>query len=637
MNRRHYFIYLAFLLTPLLACTQDYPVYHAGFDILPGRVIVEANGKGIEEYKDWMADYTNDIITIINESLISSQAHISIYESEEEGIFNLTDTLEYFHLGSNYTHWQLSGIPLHHNGLFPEAAEYNSILSGVNRALLSWYIIDPVFYDMSGPDHPSNITVDDISKPETMQVFQSDIFPSKDIPHAPPEPLNTFDIAFFPTEKGPGNYETAPTVYSHGTAANGSLLEPAARWGGMVQNLDYTNWEILGIKYIDILLIDPYKASIANDTTDHGQQLLVQIGRFSEDIHKDHHQLFENGINEYHNGINTAYGKIPGMVPSGLEFIDPVYQDAGLDGLPDEIERVYFEEYLNNMALLHGEESEGFKKAFQDPSSDNYHYFLSDAYNTVNEYKSIINRYKLFNLSEGNTCDKMPEPEPYPTAYSPYPNTEDLNRNLVFDTAECYYQFNIPLCKRCLSDNNPYIDSVFRISSKPLPNQQNLTDCMVYRIKIAVGFPDTIIGPVSDLRNVEMIRLVLTGFGETVVLRTIWFVASRVEEPFPFAMELNNNEVIELYEKISPTKLWPNPNNGICCLHLGINDAKEISIFDTQGKQVYIKKFENSSDPDLILQSFEKRFYLPGLKCGMYLVKVDKHNNTDEILKMVVY
>jgi cell surface protein SprA len=95
-------------------------------------------------------------------------------------------------------------------------------------------------------------------------------------------------VAFYPKEKGPYNFE----YRSNRVNANGNLLNPKQAWGGLMRNLDQTDFETGNIEFIEFWLQDPF----VNKPTSTGGQLYFNLGNISEDILKDGKRSYENGL-----------------------------------------------------------------------------------------------------------------------------------------------------------------------------------------------------------------------------------------------------------------------------------------------------------------------------------------------------
>ena len=122
----------------------------------------------------------------------------------------------------NYGTWFLASTPQGQDDLFPEtniSGAFNfktQIDYGKNRAKFAWYIIDPLFYDRNSSLVPPNVSKDELSRDPVRQVLETEVFPNKDIPSGTPTNIAVFNLAYYPTERGPYNYDAAPGPYSQG-------------------------------------------------------------------------------------------------------------------------------------------------------------------------------------------------------------------------------------------------------------------------------------------------------------------------------------------------------------------------------------------------------------------------------------
>ena len=140
--------------------------------------------------------------------------------------------------------WTLASVPQGRNGpggvspLFPESAFNDSLISGYNRAKIAWYNIESVLQEKSNSNNPLKGNLAELSKPEVRQVLRKEIFPRVSTQYGEGL-LTTFDLAFFPKNKGPYNFE-----YRNGRVdASGKLLNPKQAWGGLMRNIDQTDFE----------------------------------------------------------------------------------------------------------------------------------------------------------------------------------------------------------------------------------------------------------------------------------------------------------------------------------------------------------------------------------------------------------
>ena len=84
----------------------------------------------------------------------------------------------------------------------------NGLQNGFDRALLNWYTIDPIFYSNQ---RPGEITDDDVSDLYTRRIFIDEVFPEIDIAQGQQTIINSLDLAYYPTERGPYNFDPNAT------------------------------------------------------------------------------------------------------------------------------------------------------------------------------------------------------------------------------------------------------------------------------------------------------------------------------------------------------------------------------------------------------------------------------------------
>ena len=78
----------------------------------------------------------------------------------------------------------------------------------------------------------------DYSDPRIKAILQQQLFPAK-TPDYGLAQLITFDMAYYPTEKGPYNYDARPGSVTPA----GKLLNPTRRWGGIMRGIDQVDFE----------------------------------------------------------------------------------------------------------------------------------------------------------------------------------------------------------------------------------------------------------------------------------------------------------------------------------------------------------------------------------------------------------
>ncbi|MEO8584486.1 MAG: cell surface protein SprA, partial [Flavitalea sp.] len=287
--------------------------------------------------------------------------------------------------------WGLSSTPAG-NGLFPEATMRDSLQYGFNRAKLAFYNIEPVLQDKKNSNNP--IDDDLLDNPSVRQVKITEIYPNK-TPDFGQAQLVTFDMAYYPTDIGPYNYDARTSSVT----AAGKLLNPKTRWGGIMRGLDQVDFETGNVEFIEFWMQDPY----LKNTTSTGGELYFDLGNISEDVLHDGKRFFENGISgaitKAIEDSATVWGKVPGNPIQVTQAFsnDPAdrpLQDAGFDGLDDEAERKKFAQYLSDLAAAFGTSSAIYQQASKDPSRDDFKNYRDAVYTNRD---GILERYKQIN------------------------------------------------------------------------------------------------------------------------------------------------------------------------------------------------------------------------------------------------
>ncbi|GAB4317714.1 MAG: cell surface protein SprA [Bacteroidales bacterium] len=437
----------------------------------------------------------------------------------------------------NFTTWYLASTPQFQMDIFPEGQYYNSVVNGFNRARLAWYIIDPsVFYDRSSNIRPPNITNDELSNHYVRQVLETEVFPNKDIPNGTPTNIGVLNVAYYPAERGPYNFDVeGENGVSAGLNPDGTLKDPESRWGGMMRKIETPDFEAANIEYIEFWMMDPFAEGSLNDGT--GGDLYINLGDISEDILNDGRKSYEHGLpisedfqeNEI---ISTTWGRTPNKLDLVQSFSNEAgareFQDVGYDGLRDEDEKWFFSnqnqeieqekvyDYFGKLESIFSPNSEAYAQAVADPSGDNYHNYRGEDYDNNPSYASILNRYKLYNGPDGNS--------PENTTGGVYdgntrqPNMEDINDDNTLSEGERYYQYRIELKPGSMKVGENYITDVYEAVGIPLANGEK-GSVKWYQFKVPVRNPDKVVGSISDFKSIRFMRMFLRNFSKPVVLR----------------------------------------------------------------------------------------------------------------------
>ena len=391
--------------------------------------------------------------------------------------------------------WFLSSRPLDLTA--SPGDDNNGIQNGYGRGMLNWYSIDPIFYSSQ---RPNGISDNDLSSLYTSRVFINELFPNRDLVQGQNSVLNTLDLAFYPNERGPYNFDPA--------ASNNIISNPATSWAGITRQLTSTDFEQQNVEYIEFWLQDPFQENPSNP----GGKLVFDLGNISEDILKDGRKIYENGLPKDGN-IDllpvTAWGSV---VPQNQSLVyafdtngeERKNQDVGYDGYSD------------------ADEIAAFGASFgSDPSNDNYTYFL-------NADGGIFERYKKYNGVEGNTPDTFSNTD---RGANTQPDVEDINRDNTMNTIDSYYEYELPITRLNLPESKADFDNLpasnplkeflvdYKERPRTLPNGQS-PNVRWYLLRIPVqGSHAKAVGGITDLRSVRFTRVFLKEFSQPTVFR----------------------------------------------------------------------------------------------------------------------
>lgn len=416
--------------------------------------------------------------------------------------------------------WTLASIPQGNNNdngtapLFPESALSNDLSIGYNRAKLAWYNIEPVLQEKRNSSNPLRNNLAELSKPETRQVLQQEIFPKRSLDFGQGL-LTTFDLAFYPKDKGPYNFESRNTRFN----AQGQLTNPKNSWGGLMRNIDQIDFETGNIEYIEFWLQDPFITNTANPT---GGQLYFNLGNISEDVLKDGKRFYENGLPtptiQAPVDNNTVWGKVPSnplQVTNAFSNNpdDRQYQDVGFDGLTDDEEKTKFLNYLNDLQANFGSGSVAYQNASTDPSADNFKAYRDESFDAAGT--GILGRYKNINNPHGNSPVSNNNSQ-FINAFTQYPDAEELNRDNTLNEVEEYFQYKVDIKPNMLPGANFITDK--RVVPVSLADGSSRNETW-YLFRIPVSQYQVKVGNIPDFKSIRFIRMFVTGFDDSVIMR----------------------------------------------------------------------------------------------------------------------
>ncbi len=449
------------------------------------------------------------------------------YKDEQHGDFSYMDDFESVQSGYDLLNpypWQISSVPYDDgpNPLFPHANKVNHIDYGKSRSLLAWYYVDGLFTRKNSSIRPKYLTADSISNHYVRAIKFEELFPNRDQAYNESNYLQVLNVAYYPKERGPYNLDADKMN------ADFTLQEPEKRFGGMMRKMDQSDFEAANIEYIEFWLLDPY---IYNNNHE-GGDLFFNLGDISEDILKDEKKFFENGLpvdGSMHDVDTTVWGKVPKRQSTVYAFDNSEgarkLQDVGLNGLSSEEEKTFptYADYLEKLqaklspaTLSHMEEDPLKISPFHNPSGDKFHYFRGSVLDRME--MSILDRYKRYNGTEGNSTAVEDSDESYRTSAKTLPDVEDLNQDNTLNEAERYFEYRVSLRPEDLQEVGRNHIMNIRKARVRLENGDT-TSVTWYQFKVPVRKPIRSVGGIRDFKTIRYLRMYLTNFKEEAVLR----------------------------------------------------------------------------------------------------------------------
>lgn len=423
-----------------------------------------------------------------------------IYIDDFEGTRNSID------LRFPFVSWALASTP---EGRFPEASLKNNLDYGKSRGKLAWYNIEPVLQDAKSNANPLRGNVNELSDPRVRQIYTNELFPNRTT-NITDIQTTTFDLAYYPKERGPYNFTT------NGLDGSGKFVMPQDKWAGIMRAIDQTDFETGNVEFIEFWVQDPFINTSAT-----AGKLYINLGNVSEDILKDGRRFYENGLptpNIPAPVDTTAWSKVPiNPIQVTQSFStdpnDRPFQDVGLDGFDDNGERIFFNPFLQQLAAVLGPSSPAYLKALSDPAHDNYVWYRDGRYDAGST--GILGRYKHHNNPQGNS--PIAGNSGYAEAATLYPDNEDLNRDNTLNEIEEYYEYEIELSKMMDVGITKYITDKREITPKVPNGNPQKENWYLFRVPIK-DFTSKY-GNIPDFKSIRFMRMYLTGFDDSVVLR----------------------------------------------------------------------------------------------------------------------
>ena len=441
----------------------------------------------------------------------SGSSYIDDFESTQSGI----------DMRSPYS-WFLASTP--NDTLFPEATLTSNVDYGKNRALLSWYYIDRLFTQRNSSYAPGYIKNDlnALSYPYAREVAFSEVFPGRELNYGESSVIQTLNLSFYPTERGPYNLDSVDI-----NREDGSLLHPEKRWGGIMRKIDNTNFEQSNIEYIQFWMLDPFMdPDLKNED---GGTLYFNLGEVSEDILKDGLKSYENGlpINEDTTYVSpTIWGKVSSQSSLTYAFDNTngarTKQDVGLDGLTNQEEKTHptyakfvsaLRKVLSPSAIAEMEQDPF--SPLNDPASDNYAFYRSGYYDQ--KQYTINDRYKHYNGTDGNSLSQTDVSDgQYQTSRST-PDVEDINQDNTLNEYERYFQYKVDIKPEAMEVGKNYITDK-QVANVHTRNGET-QEATWYQFTIPLANYDKKVGNIQDFSTIRFMRMFMTGFKAKTHLR----------------------------------------------------------------------------------------------------------------------
>ena len=197
---------------------------------------------------------------------------------------------------------------------------------------------------------------------------------------------------------------------------------------------------------------------------------------------------------------------------------DRQYQDVGFDGLNNDSEVVRRRaDYLDILRTTFGSASKVYLDALNDPSSDDYHYYRGGDLDA--QGAGILERYKRFNNPQGNSpvADNNAD---FSSAATLYPDQEDLNRDNTLNETEEYFQYIVdlkpPTAPQMTIGQNYIVDKKSVTVKLADGSSRNET---WYQLRIPINSYTNKVGNIPDFKSIRFIRMFLTDFEDSVVVR----------------------------------------------------------------------------------------------------------------------
>jgi cell surface protein SprA len=146
-----------------------------------------------------------------------------------------------------------------------------------------------------------------------------------------------------------------------------------------------------------------------------------------------------------------------------------------------------------------------------DPSSDDFHYYIDDS---VTNNLGILERYKYYANPEGNSKASSSNV----VSSTSIPNTEDINNDNTLSQTESFFQYQVQLAPGQLKTGSNFIVDSVQVPKFSFPNHTSSAETW-YQFRIPIENYQKIVGSIQDFKTIRFMRMFLTGFKDSVILR----------------------------------------------------------------------------------------------------------------------
>ncbi|RYY59309.1 MAG: cell surface protein SprA, partial [Chitinophagaceae bacterium] len=270
------------------------------------------------------------------------------------------------------------------------------------------------------------------------------------------------------------------------------------------------------IEFIEFWMQNPF----TNRVNSNGGDLYFHLGNLSEDVLKDGRRQFENGLPTPSSPATPTDETVWGRVPRNPQQVtnafsnDPAdrpFQDVGFDGLQDSAEQRKFAPYVQQLQSIVTDQAA--RQALQaDPSNDNFRHYRDAAFS---DNTGILERYKNINNPQGNS-PVANSADQFSSAFTLYPDQEELNRDNTLNETEAYFQYRVHLEPNMLAGTN-YITDIRDVPVRLADGSTRNEKWYLFRIPIQAYYYKT--PNIPDFKSIRFMRMFLTGFDDTLVAR----------------------------------------------------------------------------------------------------------------------